>query len=1182
MADNLDNLKKAADAAARYYDLTLKQQDKLNDAIENGSVKSIEKLADKISKLSKKSMPEILTLIEEFNDGFETSIKRTKSISDNILSSKNKLHKLLQSTQTLNELQRESFKLQRKSIQSNALSLSQMKSALGITTRELNLRNRVADASARELSNKEVLLKVLKNAGDISPKGFQFIEDTVFGRMKKAQGLMRVIKKEIEGNADQLGSFNQQLPQMEASLKKYVSKLGYRGRLLKQQQSLKGRTDLDKSTKGSMQNDLTAKLRSVEAQLSGFGYSSYSDFKDAIDEVKDKITELTDRQTTLNNRLSFTQKVYQDERSSLDQIDRSIKGILDKRIQLESASTSINEKSKILLGLMQQATEVNEDQVALYSQYLTLLDQQQQATAEVGGEEYRMFKQRASLLEKASIIHSEIQDKIKNQFSLMSDISSFIPVIGKDLSKGFTEAGQKVSNLASEMYQGFSLTYSKTGDGAKALGAAMSKVLSKPGVALALGLTTALIAAKLVFDQIHKLSMAMEEVSKNTGLTADQALILERAGMRTQIRYDNVLSSIQDIRDAQAGIVNEAGFFLQVQNDVLNTVSNVGRAYGYGSKMAGQLQTELMMISGGSEVLAANTQVAMAAIAEAEGLAPGLIPQDILQNSETVAKYFTGYPKQLAKTVIEINKMGLGLAQLDKMMTHLLEYEKSITAEFEASVAIGRHVNVGRARDLLLQEDMLGAMEQMRKEAGSLAEFERMGFARRKLMANAMGLSVKETRKMLFVSEQLTGESDALKQSTLDNYDLIQKLSGGNQELFKVQAKNVQATQKFNTAVQKIGMAFKTSLLPLLEAMMPIISLMADAVSLLAKGIQGMLAPLSLVSSYVADVFSGEGFGGGTRTKNSVESLAFNPSEDGSLGGSIAKYVGMGVAGIGLLKGGSRLLGRGKGGGGGKSGGGLLSKIPGIGGLGRGNTPSKPMFVSLVGGGGGLMDLLGGGGRLRRGGKGAKASQFLAKGVGQRYARRFGMGAAVRRFGPAAAGLASGATKAGGGLLSKLGGKGIAKIGSKALGKSLIKKIPVLGAVAGLAFGAKRALKGDFLGAALEATSGLASTFPGLGTAASVGIDTALAARDVKRANSSDKSISKVAEPTKISTTEYENRSQKELMEGALGMSSSEIIKALNGIKDEVSKVRENPIPAILEDSTARDLNRKLKSYNGS
>ena len=74
---------------------------------------------------------------------------------------------------------------------------------------------------------------------------------------------------------------------------------------------------------------------------------------------------------------------------------------------------------------------------------------------------------------------------------------------------------------------------------------------------------------------------------------------------------------------------------------------------------------------------------------------------------------------------------------------------------------------------------------------------------------------------------------------------------------------------------------------------------------------------------------------------------------------------------------------------------------------------------------------------------------------------------------------------------------GIGKIAGKTLLKSVVKKIPLLGLLAGIGFGAKRAFSGDFSGAGMEVASGLASTIPGLGTAASIGIDGALLAKDL-------------------------------------------------------------------------------------
>jgi hypothetical protein len=76
---------------------------------------------------------------------------------------------------------------------------------------------------------------------------------------------------------------------------------------------------------------------------------------------------------------------------------------------------------------------------------------------------------------------------------------------------------------------------------------------------------------------------------------------------------------------------------------------------------------------------------------------------------------------------------------------------------------------------------------------------------------------------------------------------------------------------------------------------------------------------------------------------------------------------------------------------------------------------------------------------------------------------------------------------------------GIARSLSGPAAKTAIKKVPVIGALAALGFGASRLFKGDPVGAGLEIASGVASIVPGLGTAASLGIDAAIIARDMSK-----------------------------------------------------------------------------------
>ena len=149
-------------------------------------------------------------------------------------------------------------------------------------------------------------------------------------------------------------------------------------------------------------------------------------------------------------------------------------------------------------------------------------------------------------------------------------------------------------------------------------------------------------------------------------------------------------------------------------------------------------------------------------------------------------------------------------------------------------------------------------------------------------------------------------------------------------------------------------------------------------------------------------------------------------------------------------------------------------------------SPSKSGDSKAGGGGagGGILGMLGGllggkGGGLLGGLKGLKGVGGALKGLKGLGGKLLGKGAA------------KGATK---GLL-----KGGLKMG--------IKKIPIAGLLAGGVFAAQRAMAGDLAGAGMELASGGASMIPGFGTAASLGIDAALMARDASMPQASGGAI---------------------------------------------------------------------------
>lgn len=137
-----------------------------------------------------------------------------------------------------------------------------------------------------------------------------------------------------------------------------------------------------------------------------------------------------------------------------------------------------------------------------------------------------------------------------------------------------------------------------------------------------------------------------------------------------------------------------------------------------------------------------------------------------------------------------------------------------------------------------------------------------------------------------------------------------------------------------------------------------------------------------------------------------------------------------------------------------------------------------------------LKDIFGPASGMAKGLRNPKAAMRLARMRAKRvFGKRFARGITGRPFGRVGKIIAKNTLK-----------KTAGKVAVKGVGKMALKKVPILGAVAGVAFGIERAMKGDWLGAIGEVASGTASIFPGVGTAISTGIDAALIAKDVNEA----------------------------------------------------------------------------------
>lgn len=218
-------------------------------------------------------------------------------------------------------------------------------------------------------------------------------------------------------------------------------------------------------------------------------------------------------------------------------------------------------------------------------------------------------------------------------------------------------------------------------------------------------------------------------------------------------------------------------------NDVTLGMSiNVGvlsNRLGVSGEEAATLVNQFGNLSGLSNSTAMNTMEAASQLASANGVAPAKVMSDIAENTEFFALYAKDGGANIAAAAIEARRLGVDLSTAAKISDTLLDYQTSVASEMQASVLLGRNLNLNRARELAYAGDSVGAMKAGLEAAGGIAEFNKMDVYQKKAVAEALGTSVSELQQMSANMERAATPAGKLEESFHATTAFVQEMGAG-------------------------------------------------------------------------------------------------------------------------------------------------------------------------------------------------------------------------------------------------------------------------------------------------------------------------------------------------------------------------------------------------------------------
>lgn len=325
-----------------------------------------------------------------------------------------------------------------------------------------------------------------------------------------------------------------------------------------------------------------------------------------------------------------------------------------------------------------------------------------------------------------------------------------------------------------------------------------------------------------ILDIVIGINNQIIKAGRNLGLSAVEATKLYRTYANIAYQTGDIFITSKKMLDSQV----ELGQALEVNNllstETLNTNIKLKDILGLEAGLRADI-VENAKISGQSEKDLVSTIAAQVkGLKATTGISLNF--QKILGEANKLGGYlglaFAKYPDKISKALVTTKALGTSLKEMDSIADSFLDFESSISKQFEAQLLTGKDINLQEARRLFLNNDLAGAALEINKQLGSSDEFLHMNRISAASMAESFGMSRDQLGEMLKRQELLSrlGAKDTDNARTqlklgLERYQTQKALSAALGEDVYNNLVNASTQEKMVAFLDKI----KTSIVDFIE-----------------------------------------------------------------------------------------------------------------------------------------------------------------------------------------------------------------------------------------------------------------------------------------------------------------------------------------------------------------------------
>ena len=348
----------------------------------------------------------------------------------------------------------------------------------------------------------------------------------------------------------------------------------------------------------------------------------------------------------------------------------------------------------------------------------------------------------------------------------IEDFAGSLPLVGNQVKSALND---KFGDLGEMIQNNVVGGLTKAKGGATLFGRAMSIAMGPIGMVAA---TFAIIVALVI-----KARNASRDLGKELNVSTKQARNLLVPLKIQEAKFKAMGLDSGGIKTALISMTNEFGSMENVTAKNAASISRMAQNLGTSEQDLVKFNKTMMDLTGSSFDTANNMAQVAANMAKSANVSTGKVLSDMSSNAEDFARFSMNGAEGMAKAAVEAAKVGASLGTVLGAADKLLDFESSITAQFEAQVLTGKNINLEKARQLALDGDMAGLTNEIQSIVGQVGDIQSLNVIQRQSVADSIGISVSDLLKIS------RGEKIAEQETVQNKLDITNKLLAvGNED----------------------------------------------------------------------------------------------------------------------------------------------------------------------------------------------------------------------------------------------------------------------------------------------------------------------------------------------------------------------------------------------------------------